>query len=87
MHHCAARFNTEVTRAEPFTLFPNPATDRITLSLGDRTGQVRITDMTGKVVWSKAYAQRMDIHQLEPGTYTVVVQTPVGERVSRLVKL
>ncbi|MBK6754103.1 MAG: serine hydrolase [Flavobacteriales bacterium] len=77
----------EVTRAEPFTLFPNPATDQITLSLGDRTGQVRITDMTGKVVLSQTYTQRMDIHQLEPGTYTVVVQTPVGERVSRLVKL
>lgn len=76
----------ELTRAEPFTLFPNPATDQITLSLAT-TGQVRITDMTGKVVLSQTYTQRMDISQLEPGTYTVVVQTPVGERTSVLLKL
>ncbi|MBP6390766.1 MAG: serine hydrolase [Flavobacteriales bacterium] len=76
----------EVSRAEPFTLFPNPATDQITLSLAT-TGHVRIMDMTGKVVSSQAYAQRMDVRQLDPGTYTVVVQTPVGERVSVLVKL
>jgi len=77
----------ELTRAELFTIFPNPATDHITLSLGDCTGKVRIMDITGKLVWSQACAQRMDIRHLEPGTYIVALQSPNGERTSVLVKL
>jgi hypothetical protein len=76
----------ELARAEPFTVFPNPATDHISLSLDKCIGQVSIMDMTGKLVWSQACAQNMDIRHLEPGTYIVALHSPVGERTSMMVK-
>lgn len=76
----------EVIRAEPFTIFPNPATDHISLPLAT-IGVVRIMDMTGKVVLSQPCASRIDVRHLDPGTYHVVIGNDHMERVSRLVKL
>ncbi|MEI6574574.1 MAG: T9SS type A sorting domain-containing protein [Bacteroidota bacterium] len=59
---------------KPFSVYPNPANDMITLTIDSNKGNYSISDNTGRVVLSGELSQhdtQIDIHQLSPGMYTV----------------
>ncbi|MET4075471.1 carbohydrate-binding protein [Hymenobacter sp. UYCo722] len=75
---------TALARATPgepaaLVLYPNPATDRLTLdapaSLLGAT--LRITDLAGRTVWQGTHTgAALDVAALRPGLYTLVVAGP-----------
>lgn len=75
-----------------FTLFPNPATDRLTLSLGDQVplkGRLEVTDAQGRKVLSQALEQRemtLDVTALAPGAYTLRLIGTAGESAQPFIK-
>lgn len=78
------KVNTEdiVTGVTPFTslnsaeIFPNPSNDYITVSVPSFDGSLSIVDLAGKVVVQTTMQEsiRLDISELNPGVYQVLVQ-------------
>lgn len=71
--------------APAFTVFPNPSTNFIEVSLESETlSEIRLFDVKGKVVkgWSREElsAERLDLSKLEPGTYLIEVTTASGRK-------
>ena len=58
-----------------YTIFPNPATSEVRVSIGNRTQSVHIYDMTGKKVASQEISESADVNisSLPSGIYTIDV--------------
>lgn len=82
-------FNSRVE--SNFRLYPNPASDQITVWSGLREiGTLRILDLSGKVFLSNPIEtsfQKVGIESLEPGLYIVELQHGGQREVQKLVKL
>ena len=76
----------EEVYAETFEIYPNPATDVITLR-GTTLSQVVIADISGKIVeTTNAAQQRVDVRHLAPGVYFVQVNTAQGIQQKKFIK-
>lgn len=67
-----------------FKIQPNPASDQVTVSLQSNGGEVIITDLSGKIVYTKTAGSGitiLDISGLSNGTYFV----HAGQEINRLV--
>jgi hypothetical protein len=84
-----------VVNNENIQLFPNPATDKITLSSGKNINsqiQVNIVDVAGRVAQTVSYnnmtanvQQTIDISKLAKGVYFVKIRSAINEMVEKLV--
>lgn len=79
---------TDVNDKVQLTLYPNPASDEVTVSLicMDRA-TITIYDMQGRIVLtmqSKADTQTIDVSSLAKGTYTLVVQNKENKLIKKL---
>jgi hypothetical protein len=76
----------EEVYAETFEIYPNPATDVITLR-GTTLSQVVIADISGKIVeTTNAMQQRVDVGHLAPGVYFVQANTAQGIQQKKFIK-
>ncbi|MDX1410018.1 MAG: T9SS type A sorting domain-containing protein, partial [Saprospiraceae bacterium] len=70
-------------------IYPNPALDQVTISTSDqmRRSHLRISDMSGRVVLTQAFAgsATIDITHFSPGLYTVQVVDNRTHSTGRLV--
>jgi hypothetical protein len=71
--------NTQVILAASFKLFPNPASDHITITAHDPILRVIICDITGKIVFDHdgihSSEYRLAIPEIKPGIYLARVVT------------
>ena len=67
-----------------FSIFPNPATDEVTLQLHQFIGEaidLRIYNLTGQLIQQKRFSlvenatERLNINALDAGTYIVEIQS------------
>jgi len=74
--------------SENFTLYPNPTTDVLNISSknGLNANEVRITDMTGKVVRIQKEATTINVSDLAAGTYLIDITTKEGKATSKFIK-
>ena len=66
-----------------FTVSPNPASGQVTISMPENEGEILLTDLSGKVVLTKACDPGitvLDVSALSPGTYLV----QAGKEVKKL---
>jgi len=67
-----------------FSIYPNPTTGEITLSVPAETGTILVTDAVGRVVLREDYpnviggSAKISLRGLSNGTYSIVVKTAVG---------
>ncbi len=76
--------------SEAITLYPNPATEQLTISFqsSDRRA-ITITDMQGRIVHSGiAAAQKVSVplYNFTPGVYTVIIQSGAGYSHAKFIK-
>ncbi|MEG0916872.1 MAG: T9SS type A sorting domain-containing protein [Myroides sp.] len=73
---------------ENFNLYPNPATDVLNISSknGLEMKEIRITDMTGKVVKVQKDVSTVNVSNLAAGTYLIDITTNVGKATSKFIK-
>ena len=73
---------------ENFTLYPNPTTDVLNIESknGLVAGEIRITDMTGKVVNVQKDATTVNVSNLASGTYLIDITTNEGKASSKFIK-
>ena len=73
---------------ENFTMYPNPVTD--VLNIQSKKGlvgnEIRITDITGKVVKVQKDASSVNVSDLSSGTYLIDITTNEGKATSKFVK-
>lgn len=76
---------------DAFKLFPNPATEQVTLNVPDQLmdGSVRVLDMTGKTVFNTPLNHTqlsIDLGTFTQGAYIIEIQKDGKSYTSRLVK-
>lgn len=83
-----ASASSEQFFAENFTLYPNPTTDVLNISSknGLNASEIRITDMTGKVVKVQKDASTVNVSNLASGTYLIDITTKEGKATSKFIK-
>ncbi len=74
--------------SENFNIYPNPTTDVLNISSknGLNASEVRITDMTGKVVRTQKDATTVNVSDLSAGTYLIDITTKEGKATSKFIK-
>lgn len=79
--------STENESFADLKIFPNPATDMISIDFKEK-GQYKIINYNGKVVLANYITNnRIDISDLNSGVYNLVVSTEKGETTRRFVKI
>lgn len=74
--------------AERVSVFPNPATDRLTVSGVEGNGSITLVDIQGKVVLNRETAggsTEIDVSRLARGTYFLRIQTSDGIATRRII--
>lgn len=76
----------EQAAAVAFEVYPNPASDIITLR-GTTQSQIMIADVSGKIIETmNAVQQRMDVSHLAPGVYFIQAKTAQGIQQKKFIK-
>lgn len=79
----------ESTQLSNLSVFPNPATDLVTLQIDTDIARVSITNAQGQLVQSDLWSRNgsvLDLSGLASGAYLIQVETVEGSMTSRLVK-
>lgn len=84
----AQNLSVEKFFSDNFTLYPNPTTDVLNISSknGLNVSEIRITDMTGKVVKVQKDASNVNVSNLAAGTYLIDITTKEGKATSKFIK-
>lgn len=84
----AQNLSAEQFFTENFSMYPNPTTDVLNISSknGLIVSEIRITDMTGKVVKVQKDASTINVSDLASGTYLIDITTKEGKATSKFIK-
>lgn len=79
---------SENSNSANFELYPNPANDRVKISVNEVNALVQIHDLSGKLVYTTTIQnqQEIDLSDLGNGTYLVTVLTEKGTSTQKLVQ-
>ncbi len=69
-----------------FSIYPNPATDQLGISINDDTFEVKIFNMLSENVLSETNVKTLDISTLAKGMYTLQLRTPDGISIKKFIK-
>lgn len=84
--------HTEDVLANSFHLYPNPATDFVTITANDtiKVNQIKVYDLTGKFIDQQDFKNeeniRLNVEKFASGTYLLHLQTDKGLAVKKLIK-
>lgn len=83
-----ASASSEQFFAENFTLYPNPATDVLNISSknGLEMKEIKITDLSGRVVITMNNVTTINVSDLSAGTYLIDITTKEGKASSKFIK-
>ncbi len=80
-------------RAGDLTVYPNPASNELNVRLSNQMNgpaEIQMLDVSGRVVYQSSFAatgaelMTFDLHGLQSGTYSVVLNTPNSVKTQRL---
>ena len=84
--------STKEVLANSFNLYPNPATDFVTITTNDNieVNQIKVYDLTGKFIARQDFKNeeniRLNVEKFASGTYLLHLQTDKGLAVKKLIK-
>jgi len=83
-----ASASSEQFFSENFALYPNPTTDilNIVSKNGLTASEIKVTDMTGKVVRTLKNSTTVNVSDLAGGTYLIDITTDQGKATSKFIK-
>ena len=82
---------TDIPVQVDFNLYPNPATDNITIKLNDYPNNnqtIRVIDITGKLLMMEkitSHSTVLDVSQFKKGVYFVTLFSDKGQKTRKLV--
>lgn len=80
--------STEKFFQQHFSMYPNPVTDVLNIDSvnGLNVNEIRILDMTGKVIKVQKDASSINVADLAAGTYLIDITTNEGKATSKFIK-
>ncbi len=69
-----------------FVIYPNPSSQNFVILTSENVKQLRVTDLSGKVVLSQNNANQVDCSKWPKGTYLVQVETDNSVRIAKFIK-
>lgn len=86
---CSPDNVSENNKEEKFSVYPNPANNRITIAASSAIRNVRMFDLTGKVMNSRegvnAASLNMDVAEYPAGVYFIQIDTENGRLTQRVI--
>ena len=82
--------NSDLEDEIVINLFPNPAQEYITIESSEEIENLQIVNMSGSIVKSMTHVNssvEIDISDLAPGAYSVLVRTGMKVNSTKLIKL
>jgi Secretion system C-terminal sorting domain len=76
----------EVEVTNEVKLFPNPATDNVTIESNEQIEQISVFDISGKHLVGFSKTNNFNVRELATGIYLVHISTKAGSTTHRLVK-
>ncbi len=83
------KLNTEDYRPEKISIYPNPVADYLTVSSPGTLKELRLYDMTGKLIMEirgTGNTEVLQLQQLNSGIYTLLVETDSDVAVRKIIK-
>ncbi|WP_082632535.1 T9SS-dependent choice-of-anchor J family protein [Chryseobacterium sp. IHB B 17019] len=77
---------SETSNKEQVGIYPNPATDFITIKSKSEIISTEVYDATGRKVSSQPKSDKVDVRNLLPGSYILNVNTKEGKTSSKFIK-
>ncbi|MBL1279768.1 MAG: T9SS type A sorting domain-containing protein [Fluviicola sp.] len=68
------------------SISPNPSSDKLNISSNSRINEVKIIDLSGKIMTSKkmsAYSENINVNSLTEGLYILLIEMENGEKVQK----
>lgn len=75
-----------VKSAHVFGIYPNPATDFVTIDTDAKITGVQVYDMSGRAVKVSVDGNKVNVQALTPGQYMIKVRSAEGEFVEKFIK-
>ena len=76
----------EIEANKSITLFPNPATNTITINTSQEITSLTVVDQLGKVVLTKNESATLDVSELQSGIYFIRIETEKGSVIKKFIK-
>lgn len=76
----------DVAASVDFSIYPNPATDRLTIDCSDAVREINVLDMTGRTVVTYGATNSLNVSGLAAGVYMLRVVTENGVGMQKFVK-
>lgn len=69
----------------PVSIYPNPVSDVLTV-LSDKTNNIEIFDMNGRKMNVNLDGNKVDVRNLNPGSYIISIETKEGKTTEKFIK-
>jgi len=79
---------SQINREQPVTVFPNPATNYITVK-GTSSSVITVSDLSGEIICKQVMSsesRNIDVSSWATGTYLISVETGNNRTVSKIIK-
>ncbi|WP_312556405.1 T9SS type A sorting domain-containing protein [Empedobacter brevis] len=68
------------------SIYPNPTTDYININSSEKNNTIKITDLTGKVIFNGINTNKINVTHLTKGVYIIHVKTNKEEFIQKIIK-
>ena len=72
--------NTEIS------IYPNPTTDYININSSEKNNTIKITDLTGKMIFNEVNTTKINVSHLTKGIYIINIKTDNSESIQKFIK-
>lgn len=78
---------SEVNLSNSLSIFPNPVSDILNIKTKEKVQSASIFDMTGRKIEARVMDNKVDVTNLERGTYIINIQTANGTTSEKFIKI
>lgn len=76
----------EVAKNTNISIYPNPATDFVSIKSESKINNVEVFDVSGRKVQVKLNDNKLDVRNLNSGTYLITIETKEGKTTEKFIK-
>lgn len=74
------------SNVKQMTISPNPTTDYLNINSAEKINSVEIFDMSGRKVSTSLDGKKIDVRNLNPGSYIINIETKAGKTTEKFIK-
>ncbi len=76
----------EIKSTDHIIIYPNPASDFLTINAKSKVEKISILDISGKKINVKLEGDKIDVRSLPSGVYIIGIKTSKGRSIQKFIK-